>query len=110
MSKYDRIEELILWGIHWTHTIEPLPNDIHSEMGCLVDVFNNTEIGKIALLYVRPNEIRVYSTSYNILLEKIHNKWLTNEPFIIFNDNKYKQICSEWNNSSNTVCMKDDFE
>jgi hypothetical protein len=100
----------IILGKEWKHTIEQLPNDVNSENGCLLDVFFNNEFGKFAALYItRPEDIGINS-DYEKLLFEIKRKWQDNIPYIIYADEKYKEICSEWNNSSNTVCIKDDFE
>jgi hypothetical protein len=99
-----------MWGKEWFHIIEQLPNDFHSETGCLVDVFYNHEIGKIALLYVVPEKINVDTENLKSLLELIHEKWIKNEPCIIFDEIKYKEIAMEWNNYSNTTYSIDCFE
>ncbi|MDR2942162.1 MAG: hypothetical protein LBV17_06195 [Treponema sp.] len=103
-------EKMVLWGKEWVHSIEPLPNDPDATTGCLLDVFFNSEVGKFALLYIRPEEININFEYYDIFFEEIHKKWINNVPYILFNDIKYKDICIIWNNSSNTVYEKIDFE
>jgi hypothetical protein len=100
----------IIWGKEWSHSIEQLPDDINSESGCLLNVFFNMEFGKFATLYIEPENIEINSSNNKMYLEEIKNKWKENLPYIIYDDNKYKQICTEWNNSLNTVCSKDDFD
>jgi hypothetical protein len=102
-------EPIILFGIKWNHNIEQLPDDIDSSTGCLVDVFYNEEYGKFALLYITPNEFNIEKNN-NQILQKIKEKNVENSPYIIFNDLKYKILCQEWNNNSNTICFKEDFE
>ena len=100
----------VIWGQEWKHNIEQLPDDVNSESGCLLDVFFNPEFGKFATLYVtRPEDIGVNSDHKKLFFE-IKRRWQENVPYIIYDDEKYKQICAEWNNSSNTVCSKADFE
>lgn len=102
--------KIIFGGVEWNHCIEQLPNDNNSTSGCLLDTYSNEEFGKFALLYVKLEEIEINSINHIKLLELIHEKWLNNNPLIIFGDHKYRQLCTEWNNSSNTVCIKDELE
>jgi len=110
MTQNNEFEKIIIWGKEWIHSIEPLENNPYSETGCLLDIFFNSDIGKIALLYIRPDELYIDFGLYNNLFEEIHEKWLDDVPYILFDDIKYKEICSDWNNSSSTICNKNDFE
>jgi len=103
-------EPIIFLGKKWFHNIEQLPDDINSTKGCLVDVFLNDEFGKFALLYINHNTIDIKEEDYSKMLQNIRNKWRDDVPFIIYGDQKYESLCKEWNNYSNTICYKDDFE
>jgi hypothetical protein len=100
----------VIWGQEWKHTIEQLPDDDNSEGGCLVDVFSNAEFGKFAALYITGLEDIGKNSGHEGLFFEIKRKWQENIPYIVYEEEKYKQTCAEWNNSSNTVCSKDDFE
>jgi hypothetical protein len=101
---------IIFLGIQWFHNIEQLPDDMNSTKGCLIDVFSNDEFGKFALIYVNPNTINIEEEDYSKMLQNIRNKWREDVPYIILGEQKYKSLCKEWNNFSNTICLKEDFE
>jgi hypothetical protein len=100
----------VIWGQEWKHTIEQLPDDDNSEGGCLLDVFFNAEFGKFAALYITGLEDIGINSDHEKLYFEIKRKWQENIPYIIYEEEKYKQTCTEWNKSSNTVCSKNDFK
>lgn len=78
--------------------------------GIPVMVYENDEYGMIAFVYINdPIDIVIPREKYNSFLEKIKKYSLIGKPLLLYIGEKYKNLCSEWNNRNNTLYELDVF-
>jgi hypothetical protein len=106
----EKKDTIFLWGKEWIRDIAPPNIDIHSEIGVLVETYSNKRIGKIAFMYVIPDQIQIATGNINDLFGRINKKTNEGFPYIIYEDSKYKEECKKWNDGKNTICSKQEFE
>jgi hypothetical protein len=78
--------------------------------GIPVMVYKNDEYGMIALVYINdPIDIDIPKKNYNGILVEIKKQSLIGKPLLLYIDEKYKDLCSKWNNGNNTLYKLNDF-
>jgi adenine C2-methylase RlmN of 23S rRNA A2503 and tRNA A37 len=108
----ERMGNKELWGQVWLHEIEQCEESTenYNETGMLIDVFTSADYGKIAFMYVIPKDLNIKPECINALLGNIKKANANNTPYIIYEDNKYKDECKSWNSHNNIVYSKKEFE
>jgi len=78
--------------------------------GIPIMVYKSDEYGMIAFVYINdPIDIPIPKENFNSILAEIKNHSLIGKPLLLYIDEKYKDLCSEWNNRNNTLYKLDVF-
>jgi hypothetical protein len=69
----ERMGNKELWEQIWLHEIEQCEDSAenYSVTGILFDVYSNADYGKIAFVYVKPEDINIKPVFIDVLLENI---------------------------------------